>query len=93
LHNTTTYQGLTFANGILYGYYNRKSNSSDAAAIDEIDSTTLKVKSTLATMPVNWILLSTHGFAHDLDTNIFYLWCANMFNATIDYYSIFGVDG
>ena len=63
------------------------------AAIDEIDPTTLKVKSTLATMPENWILLSTHGFAHDLDTNIFYLWCANMFNATIDYYSIFGVDG
>jgi len=91
LHNTTTYQGLSFANGILYGYYdNQKQN---AAAIDVLDPTTLKVKSTLATMPENWILLSTHGFAHDLDTNIFYLWCANMFNATIDYYSIFGVDG
>ncbi len=91
LDNTKPYIGLTLANGILYGGYNNQKTLS--AAIDEIDPTTLKVKSTLATMPDGWLLLSTHGFAHDEYTNIFYLWCANMFNATIDYASIFGVDG
>jgi hypothetical protein len=58
-----------------------------------MDPATFKVKSTLAVMPKGWLLLSTHGFTHDSDQNIFYLWCANFLNATIDYSSIFGVDG
>ncbi len=93
LHNTTTYQGLTFANGTLYGYYNNQKLGMGTAAIDEIDPTTLKVKSTLATMQDGWQLKTDHMFAHDLQANIFYLWCTNKNSTIYDYSIIFGVDG
>ncbi len=91
LDNTKPYIGLTLANGILYGGYNNQKTLS--AAIDEIDPTTLKVKSTLATMQDDWQLKTDHMFAHDLQSNIFYLWCTNPNSTIYDYSIIFGVDG
>ena len=91
LLNTKPYIGLTLANGILYGGYNNQKTLS--ATIDEIDPTTLKVKSTLATMQDGWQLKTDHMFAHDLQANIFYLWCTNKNSTIYDYSIIFGVDG
>ena len=91
LDNTKPYIGLTLANGILYGGYNTEKTLS--AAIDEIDPTTLKAKSTLATIQDGWQLETDHMFAHDLQSNIFYLWCTNPNSTIYDYSIIFGVDG
>jgi hypothetical protein len=44
-------------------------------------------------MPANWNLLSTHGFAFDQVNNIFYLWCINVQDASIDHANIYGVSG
>ena len=91
LRFTKPYTGLTLTNGTIYGGYNNQKTLS--AAIDEIDPTTLKAKSTLATMQDGWQLKTDHMFAHDLQANIFYLWCTNKNSTIYDYSIIFGVDG
>ena len=87
---TIEWMGLQFdpVESLLYGV----DGTDDPTTIYRIDTQTLEKVAAVGALPSQWIPLSTHGQAFDYHHGIYYVMAANMYNATIGYSVVFGVD-